>query len=135
METVKKEITQESKLSENKTSKPYVPKRKRVRMKRQPIEVEIKKELFIKKSAPIPMTVKGFTPQLTRFSGMFNDFNKEWRDKRERPQKNKHQKLSHYGSLAAGFYRHDKEPKAMVKFKQMKSEKVMELDPVEIEKE
>ena len=55
METVKKGITQESKLSENDTSKPYVPKHKRVRMKRQPIKVEIKKELFMKKPASIPM--------------------------------------------------------------------------------
>ena len=72
---------------------------------------------------PIPNKVVGLTPQLTRFSGQFNDFVQEWRDKREKPGRNKHCLPSHYGSLAGGYYRHDKEKKTKVKFHKMRKPK------------
>ena len=88
------------------------------------------------KKVPLPKKVTGFTPQLTRFSGQFNDFNKEWREKREKPGRNKYVLPSHYGSQAAGYYHHDKEKKVHVKFHKIKAPpKEKQLNPVTLEKQ
>lgn len=88
-------------------------------------------------SAPIPSTFKPWNIS-TRHSGAFNDFNKQFRDKRQIPGENKF-RLKNFmgGNNAKGLYKQDQEDYFMkdetlkIKYK-MRKEKRMEVDRDEL---